>query len=521
MERQVLRSHIFGPTHPAFLTGGGGKATNGVADMQEPGLTRANPFWPEKVQMIYTKTSVICGAMVIAFFGAKSAISQDMGRQVEVDFSRSMGTIKHLNDVEGGTLSKRGWIDLSPYFKELGVKHVRLHDVPLDFADVQDINYVFPDSDADPDEAKNYVFAGTDWFLKPLKGLEVEIIYRLGYSDEETLLPRQHDAPPKDFEKWAHVCLNIVKHYNGGWDNGFHDQIKYWEIWNEPDGAEFWTGTPEQYYKLYETTARAIKSYDSNLKVGGPALASDVKFLEGFLKYCHEHSVPVDFVSWHRYSAEPYSVLETSKRVQALMAHYGFGKVENILDEWNYFPGDWGRIQKEAVYGEEIGKQIKGSAGAAYDAAVLSYLQDSTVDIANFYTGNTLLFWGLFDEYGVPSKPFYSFKAFSELLGTPQRVFTAGSDQQGFTAIAGLSIDKSRATVLISNFAHGPGRYALALKNLPWSGKFTCETYLLDGSRSLEMVKSEEFKGTTATVSVEDFTPPSVWLFRLKQSAGE
>jgi len=70
-------------------------------------------------------------------------------------------------------------------------------------------------------------------------------------------------------------------------------------------------------------------------------------------------------------------------------------------------------------------------------------------------------------------------KAFSELLGTPQRVFTAGSDRQGFTAIAGLSTDKSRATVLISNFAHGPGRYALALKNLPWSGKFTCETSLL------------------------------------------
>ena len=67
-----------------------------------------------------------------------------------------------------------------------------------------------------------------------------------------------------------------------------------------------------------------------------------------------------------------------------------------------------------------------------------------------------------------PKKPFYSFKAFSELLGTPQRVFTAGSDHEGFTVIAGLSPDKSQATVLISNFAHGPRRYALALKNLPW-----------------------------------------------------
>jgi hypothetical protein len=214
-------------------------------------------------------------------------------------------------------------------------------------------------------------------------------------------------------------------------------------------------------------------------------------------------------------------VLEMSEKVRGLTTQYGFGKAESILDEWNYMPGDWGRLQTDARYGEEIGKQNKGIAGAAYDAAVLTYLQDSSVDIATFYTGTTIIFWGLFDEYGVPTKPFYSFKAFSELLRTPQRAFTAGSDREGFTVIAGLSPDKSQATVLITNFAHGPRHYALALKNLPWSEKFTCETYLLDESRNLEMVKSEELNGTTATLSVEDFTPSSVRLFRLKQGTGK
>jgi beta-xylosidase len=110
-----------------------------------------------------------------------------------------------------------------------------------------------------------------------------------------------------------------VKHYSGGWDNGFQHQIRYWEIWNEPDGEACWSGTPEEYYKLYATTARAIKNYDPSLKVGGPTLAGSIEFLEGFLKYCHEHGVPVDFVSWHRYSAEPYSVLEMSEKVRGLM----------------------------------------------------------------------------------------------------------------------------------------------------------------------------------------------------------
>jgi len=143
-----------------------------------------------------TKTIVACYAMVTAFLLAPPGMSQTRAEQVEVDFSRSVGTIRHLDDLEGGTLMKRGWIDLSPYFRELGVEHVRLHDVPWDFDNVQDINYVFPNSDADADEAKNYDFAGTDWFLKPLQALGVGIISRLGYSAEEAMLPRVHNVPP-------------------------------------------------------------------------------------------------------------------------------------------------------------------------------------------------------------------------------------------------------------------------------------------------------------------------------------
>ena len=61
-------------------------------------------------------------------------------------------------------------------------------------------------------------------------------------------------------------------HYNQGWARGFHDGIRYWEFWNEPDGL-FWSGTPQQFYALYEKTARALKSVDPTLKVGGDGKA--------------------------------------------------------------------------------------------------------------------------------------------------------------------------------------------------------------------------------------------------------
>jgi hypothetical protein len=86
--------------------------------------------------------------------------------------------------------------------------------------------------------------------------------------------------PPKDFDRWARVCVNIIRHYNEGWADGFRHNIRYWEIWNEPDlmpPSPMWTGTAEEYFRLYAVAAEAIKAHDSALKVGGRALAGLVK----------------------------------------------------------------------------------------------------------------------------------------------------------------------------------------------------------------------------------------------------
>ena len=77
------------------------------------------------------------------------ARSQTNSCDLEVDFSRPTGTIRHLNDVNGGPLCERGWVDLSPSYKELGIKYVRLNDVAWTFDDALNINYVFPRFEAD------------------------------------------------------------------------------------------------------------------------------------------------------------------------------------------------------------------------------------------------------------------------------------------------------------------------------------------------------------------------------------
>ena len=72
-------------------------------------------------------------------------------------------------------------------------------------------------------------------------------MYRLGTSIEHSL-KHYYTAVPDDFDRWTDICLHIIRHYNEGWNNGFHLGIRYWEIWNEPDDhgvcipSKMWAG---------------------------------------------------------------------------------------------------------------------------------------------------------------------------------------------------------------------------------------------------------------------------------------
>ena len=64
----------------------------------------------------------------------------------------------------------------------------------------------------------------------------VEPYYRLGITIEhQAYIKPYHTFPPKDPEKWARICEHIIRHYTEGWADGYHYNIRYWEIWNEPE----------------------------------------------------------------------------------------------------------------------------------------------------------------------------------------------------------------------------------------------------------------------------------------------
>src|SRR5450755_2625953 len=95
--------------------------------------------------------------------------------------------------------------------------------------------------------------------------------------------------PPKDYGRWGELVYQWVKHSVEKYGKG---QVEswYWEVWNEPD-ISYWHGTAEEYDKLYDYAATAVKRALPSARVGGPATtgpasAKAAAFLRQFLEHC-------------------------------------------------------------------------------------------------------------------------------------------------------------------------------------------------------------------------------------------
>ena len=446
--------------------------------------------------------------------------------EINVDFSKTNGVIRPLHGVNLGPLCYRGMVDLSAYHRELNLPLTRLHDVVWVNYDAVDISTIFRDFRNDAAQAENYEFAATDDYIAAIVKAGSPILYRLGESIEHT--PRKYRVhPPKEFAKWADICCNVIRHYNEGWAGGFRHNIRYWEIWNEPENQPaMWTGTDDQYFQLYEVTAKAIKARWPDLKVGGPSLGYTGEFKDGkfkagdfllrFLRHCRDRQVPLDFFSWHRYTQDPSDAARRARAMRQLLDEHGFTKAESHFNEWNFLPNeDWRPMMKEGqgLMREQWCAEMRGPKGAAFATWVLMSLQDAPVDMANYYTAEIQMF-GMFNFNGVPQKTFYAFKAFRALLDTPQRVQTPQCEVGRVAACAGLNAEGTRAAVLLSNFNTADGAGNLAVRDLPWKAPTGFELYLVDANHDFQLARRGTL-GADGHLAIPELKGPGVALLKL------
>ena len=251
---------------------------------------------------------------------------------------------------------------------ECGFRYIRFHGLFCD-----DMGVYQEDKQGRPIYNWQYV----DELFDFLQGLGMKPFLELGFmpgalaSGPQTIFwYKANVTPPKDYAKWAAFIAAFTRHITERYGSR---EVRSWyfEVWNEPNLTGFWMGTTggktdaefapiarAEYYKLYETTARAVKSVDAAYRVGGPATAGS-GWIDETLAHCAEKHLPLDFISTHTYatmsgyldengsagtvfSPDRNAVTGEVKGVRAKMDHSPFAKAELHYTEWSssYTPFD-------------------------------------------------------------------------------------------------------------------------------------------------------------------------------------
>lgn len=268
---------------------------------------------------------------------------------------------------------------------ECGFRYIRFHGLLSDdmgICMVEDGEIFF-----------NYSYV--DMLFDELLKMEIHPFVEFGFMPE--LLASGKDTqfwwkgnitPPKSYSLWTDLLTGLISHWIERY--GKTEVLKwYFEIWNEPNLRAFWTGTKSEYFKLYEVSAKTIKSISPDLRVGGPAtsnfvpddrfaaetedfskhkthLVEDLQsldwkgvWLEDFLKFCSDKKLPLDFLSTHPYPTDfAIDGQETSNNtnimkgrsrqfnstqkdlqwIQNLLSQSAYPKAEIHLTEWSSSP---------------------------------------------------------------------------------------------------------------------------------------------------------------------------------------
>jgi len=382
-------------------------------------------------------------------------------------------------------------LNLTPQFKQLGMDFVRTHD----FEGPCDMHVIFPDTSKSALDSSAYNFVLTDSVIKAIVNAGSKVYFRLG---ESGTINRALYNPPYNYNKWAQVCQQIMKHYNQGWDSGFYFNIKYWEIYNEPDLG--WNGTVDQYIKLYRLSSQALKSADTSLRVGGPAIAglTSTSFLYTFLDSVSKEKLPFDFFSYHYYHTfNAYDFVRYDNLAKQILAIHGLGNTERIVSEWNNYY--YNAANNYYVWRND-------PYIAASTIAALSYYQQTNVfKLLRYRTDGTDL--GMFDAVGNYDFSGLSYYYMSQFRNISNRLQATGGDTLGTSIVAGQSVNDSITGVLIADNCSSANGYTLTVNGISSTDQENYYIYRIDSNIISKPVDSGQVSTLYNKISIATKPP--------------
>lgn len=186
-------------------------------------------------------------------------------------------------------------------------------------------------------------FARLDHFVALAEQHGTSLLLTLGMTPDWVKNPYMgNNSPPQSLDAWRIFVRTVVTRYKG--------RIQAYEIWNEPNLKDFWTGTVDQMLTLTKEASQIIHEVDPAAVVVSPSATADfgIPWFEEFLK--KGGGQYVDVIGYHLYVAKlPEELVPLIQRVRQVMADNGVGN----KPLWNTESG-WiasARVQAEDVAG--------------------------------------------------------------------------------------------------------------------------------------------------------------------------
>jgi len=275
---------------------------------------------------------------------------------------------------------------------------------------------------------------------------------------------------PADARKWAQEVAQDVREMIKAGIN-----VRYIEIWNEPDMPLQWNGTEEQFAEFFAVCGLVLREeFGHSIKIGGPGMASGwgngMLFFAKILDACKRHSFSPDFLSWHLYGsfASDNEYFRIPQAIQSMAQTRGLETPDTVLSEWNV------SLPKPVAQGMDT------NVGAAYWTAVVGsliqtpvkdalyfFLQDGNWDTNQDFAEKSV---GAFTLRGAPKSTFSAMKLMGEVAKSPAVPLQRLQAPNNLVCVA--TRDKEHGTLLIAN---APGNL------LPFGRKFLASSSLFMG----------------------------------------
>ncbi|WP_329084768.1 MULTISPECIES: GH39 family glycosyl hydrolase [unclassified Streptosporangium] len=111
-------------------------------------------------------------------------------------------------------------------------------------------------------------------------------------------------SPPRDYDRWGDLVRDLTRHLVDRY--GLREVVDNWafEVWNEANLEVFWSGTPQEFFRLYDVSAAAVKDVHPDIRVGGPSSAAN-GWVQELIDHVDASGAALDFVSTHTYGNAP------------------------------------------------------------------------------------------------------------------------------------------------------------------------------------------------------------------------